>query len=151
MNKFLIIGVNKLSGIVKISGSKNSSLSIIIASILSKKDIILNNVPFIEDIYILIKILINLGSKIKINNYNSYYINNSNINKNYINNIFLIKKIRASILLIGAIMSRFENFQTFYPGGCEIGDRPIDLHLYNIKKFNIDINIYKNKIYLKKK
>ncbi|BBA85053.1 UDP-N-acetylglucosamine 1-carboxyvinyltransferase [Candidatus Nardonella dryophthoridicola] len=148
-NRFKIIGQKKLCGNIDISGSKNVCMSILIASILSNKMIIIRNIPIINDVKILIKILKLMGSKIFIYK-NICYINNNYINK-YNINFKIINKIRSSILLLGPIISKFNKFITIKPGGCKIGNRPINLHIKNIKKFNIDIKIYKNKIFCNKK
>ncbi len=148
--KIIIYGPNKLSGDVKISGSKNSALPILFASILSKEDIKIKNIPNIEDINITIKILKNIGIKI---------IKNKNllINAKYINNISfkynLIKKIRASIWLIGPILIRCKKIKLNKPGGCNIGKRPIDMHIYALKSLGAKINYKNNKIniFIKKK
>ncbi|BBA84609.1 UDP-N-acetylglucosamine 1-carboxyvinyltransferase [endosymbiont of Euscepes postfasciatus] len=148
MKKIFVYGGNKVNGDVKISGSKNSSLSIIISSLLSNEDILIKNIPNIKDINVLLKILKLLGSKINFINSN-LYINNKNINKNIIP-LYLSKLIRSSINIIPSILLRFGEVKISFPGGCNFCKRPIDLHIKVFKDFNIKIiNLNKKYIELK--
>ncbi len=140
--KFIIYGPNKLNGEIKISGSKNSSLPILFSCLLSKEEIKINNIPLLKDIYITIKIFKKLGVKVKQNKnsfiINAKYINNTNIIFNSIN------KIRASIWLLATIIIRCEKIKLKIPGGCNIGKRPIDLHIYALKCLGINIKFKNN-------
>lgn len=141
MDYLQIKGGNKLSGTVKISGSKNSTLPLISATILSDKDVCLDNVPNVVDIQTLLKLLKNLGSKVEHNeNENRVIINTSSINSTKaVYNI--VSQMRASILVLGPLLARFKECRVSLPGGCAIGARPIDLHLNALKLMGAKIEI----------
>lgn len=150
INKFRINGPKKLSGEVVISGSKNAALPILFSSLLTDKEVKICNVPKLKDIESAIKLLNYFGVKIKINK--AIYINASNIN------IFcapynLVKKIRASFWALGPLIARFGKGKISFPGGCDIGPRPIDLHIFGLKKLGAKIKYEKNyiKAYVKGK
>lgn len=138
MYNYIINGGKKLHGEVTISGSKNASLPILAASIISGKTTKLYNVPNIEDVKITLKILENLGCKIK-RDKNKIIINSKYMNKTTIPDE-LMRKLRSSVIIAGAIIARFKEVKFSYPGGCDIGSRPIDLHLENFKKIGVKIN-----------
>ncbi len=148
MEKFKIFGPNKIKGEIKISGSKNSALPILFASLLVNEDIKIKNIPNIKDIYITLKLFNKIGVKIKKNK--SLILNSKNIK-----NIFfpkkLIQKTRASIWLISPILIKFKKIIMYMPGGCKIGKRPIDLHLYGLKKLGALISYKDNYIIIKLK
>lgn len=137
MSSYIIEGGRKLEGIAKVSGSKNASLPIIAASILNGKQSKLYNVPNIHDIQITFKILKLLGCKVKRSN-DKIIIDSSNITSHEIPYL-LMREMRSSVIMAGAIVGRFKNAVFSYPGGCEIGARPIDLHLNGFKKLGINI------------
>ncbi|BAC24475.1 murA [Wigglesworthia glossinidia endosymbiont of Glossina brevipalpis] len=139
MNQFVIKGSNKLTGDVFISGSKNASLPILFATILSEEEIEIQNVPKIKDTDFAIKLLRYLGATVEENK--SIYINAKNISI-YHAPCNLVKTMRASIWALGPLLARFGEGSISLPGGCEIGNRPVDLHLYGLKKLGA-------KIYLK--
>lgn len=116
-----------INGTIRISGSKNSSLALICASLLSKEEVVLNNVPDIEDIKKIIEILRSIGSNIKYEN-NTLTIQNRKVS--YKVNSELVRQIRGSSYLIGALLARCNKVEISEPGGCNFCDRPIDLHLY---------------------
>ena len=138
MLSYIINGGNKLEGTVKISGSKNSSLPIIAASILNIGKTTLYNVPEIEDTLLMFKILKTLGAKVEKKN-NKYIIDTSKIEKFEIQED-LMHKMRSSVILAGALIGRYKKAKFSYPGGCEIGARPIDLHLKAFEKLGIKVN-----------
>ncbi len=140
MKIFRIYGPSKIEGDVKISGSKNSALAILFSSLLVDEDIKLKNIPNIKDIYITLKLFNKMGVKIKNNEY--LIINSKNIKNNYFPKK-LIQKIRASIWLISPILIKFGKIKINTPGGCNIGKRPINLHLYGLKKLGAKIK-FKN-------
>ncbi|QJC35491.1 UDP-N-acetylglucosamine 1-carboxyvinyltransferase [Enterobacteriaceae endosymbiont of Donacia proxima] len=139
MDKFLIQGPVQLKGKVSISGSKNSALPILFASLLTNELIEIKNIPKLKDIDITIKLLLTLGVKIKKGK--SLTINANNLYKNYILPKKLIQSIRASIWLISPLLIRFKKIKIYLPGGCSIGQRPIDLHIKNLKKLGANIYI----------
>ncbi len=146
MNKIQILGPSKTIGEIKISGSKNSALPILFASLLVNEDIKIKNIPNIKDIYITLKLFSKIGVKIKKNK--NLIINSKNIKKNYFPNK-LIKKIRASIWLISPILIKFKKVKIHIPGGCKIGERPINLHLYGLEKLGAKIKLKDNYIIVK--
>lgn len=140
MLKYIIKGGNKLEGEVKISGSKNASLPIIAATILNSGKSILYNVPNIHDTQMMFEILKKLGGKIEKKN-NKIIIDTSKINKYEIPDD-LMRQMRSSVILVGGLLGKHRKATFSYPGGCDIGARPIDLHLKNFEK--LGINITKN-------
>lgn len=137
MYRYIIKGGKKLKGTAFVSGSKNASLPILSATILNGKVTKLYNVPEIEDIKITLQILKELGCKIK-KDKNKIIIDSRYINKTTIPDN-LMRKLRSSVIIAGAILARFKKVEFSYPGGCDIGARPIDLHLKNFEKIGIKI------------
>lgn len=138
MYRYIIKGGNKLYGETYVSGSKNASLPILAATIISGKTTRLYNVPDIEDVKITLEILKSIGCKVK-REKNRIIINSKDANKTIIPDE-LMRKLRSSVIIVGAILSRFKQVQFSYPGGCDIGARPIDLHLQNFKRIGIKID-----------
>lgn len=137
MTSYIIEGGRGLEGELDVSGSKNASLPIIAASILSGKTTKLYNVPNIHDTQITLKILEILGCKIYRRN-GKIIIDSSNMEEHKIPDD-LMRQMRSSVVLAGAILGRFKKATFSYPGGCDIGSRPIDLHLKGLRKLGIDI------------
>lgn len=135
MSSYLIEGGRKLEGEVNASGSKNASLPILAASILSGKTTILYNVPNIYDTQTMLKILQLLGCKI-IKKNGKIIINSKDIKTQEIPDE-LMRKMRSSVILAGAIIGRCRKAKFSYPGGCDIGTRPIDLHLKGLEKLGV--------------
>lgn len=142
--KYKLKGVKKLEGIVNISGSKNASLPILAATILNGKKATIYNLPDIKDVKTTLKILELLGCKVD-KKKNKVIIDSSNMDK-YTVPHDLMRELRSSVILAGSIIGRFKRAIFSYPGGCEIGARPIDLHIENFKK--IGINIEENAGYI---
>ena len=132
MASYIINGGKRLEGEIDISGSKNASLPIIAACLLNKGITKLYNVPNIHDVQIMLKILKVLGCKIKKNS-GKIIIDSRKINKKEIPDD-LMNQMRSSVILAGALISRNKEVVFSYPGGCDIGSRPIDLHLEGFKK-----------------
>ena len=137
MSSYIIEGGRKLNGETYVSGSKNASLPIIAASILSGKTTKLYNVPDIYDIKFTLEILKILGCKVK-HTKDRVTIDSSGIITQEIPDR-LMREMRSSVILAGAILGRFRNAVFSYPGGCDIGSRPIDLHLEGFKKLGVNI------------
>ena len=142
--KYKLKGVKKLEGIVNISGSKNASLPILAATILNGKKATIYNLPDIKDVKTTLKILELLGCKVD-KKKNKVIIDSSNMDK-FVVPHDLMRELRSSVILAGSIIGRFKRAIFSYPGGCEIGARPIDLHIENFKK--IGINIEENAGYI---
>ncbi|MCW1864382.1 UDP-N-acetylglucosamine 1-carboxyvinyltransferase [Campylobacter jejuni] len=134
-----IEGTNHLSGNVTISGAKNAALPLIVSSILAKNEVKINNVPNVADIKTLISLLENLGAKVNFQN-NSALLNTSTLNQT-IAKYDIVRKMRASILTLGPLLARFRHCEVSLPGGCAIGQRPIDLHLLALEKMGANIQI----------
>ena len=137
MKSYIIEGGKRLEGEVKVSGSKNASLPIIASCILNQNIIKLYNVPNIHDTQITLKILKFLGCKVKKNS-NKIEINSKSISKIEIPEE-LMREMRSTVILAGAILARFKEVIFSYPGGCDIGARPIDLHLKAFQKLGIQV------------
>lgn len=134
-----IEGANHLSGNVAISGAKNAALPLIVSSILAKNEAKINNVPNVADIKTLISLLENLGAKVNFQN-NSALLNTNTLNQT-IAKYDIVRKMRASILTLGPLLARFGHCEVSLPGGCAIGQRPIDLHLLALEKMGANIQI----------
>lgn len=138
MSKYIINGGNKLDGKLSIISSKNSVLPIIAGSIMCDEKVIIEKVPYISDVIVMLKMLNLLGVITK------KYDNNVEINPNDIhthslpNN--LTKEIRSSIFMLGPLLTKLKKAKVAYPGGCNIGLRPIDLHIKGLKALNVKIN-----------
>ncbi len=140
MEKLLITGGKKLSGSVKISGSKNSALPILIASLLTDEKVILHNVPNLKDVDVTISIIEYLGKKVirKNNTVIVTQFTSAPKDKGYIIAPYeLIKKMRASFLVSGALLARNKKVKVALPGGCTIGVRPVDIHIAGFEQFGI--------------
>ena len=146
MEKLEIIGGKKLQGSINISGSKNASLPILAATILVNK-VTLNNVPQVKDIDTMTELLTSLGSKIYINkNKKKIKIYNYKSNKKVAKYKY-VKTMRAGILVLGSLLSKFGKAKVSLPGGCAIGLRPVNLHIEALKKMGVKIKIIEGYIY----
>ena len=139
MQKLEVFGANKLKGNIKISGSKNASLPILAATILSNKKIILKNLPKVRDIETMITLLKSLGSQIKFDK-NKTIIENSNQKKKFAS-YNLVKTMRAGILVLGPLLAKHKSAKVSLPGGCAIGTRPVDIHLKALSKLGVKYKI----------
>ena len=139
MQKLEVLGANKLKGEVNISGSKNSSLPILAATLLSNNKVYLNNLPKVKDIETMINLLKSLGSKTKFDK-KTLVVNNSKQNKNFAS-YKLVKTMRAGILVLGPLLAKFGKAKVSLPGGCSIGTRPVDIHLKALSKLGVNYKI----------
>ena len=139
MQKLEVLGANKLKGQINISGSKNASLPILAASLLSSKKIYLNNLPKVKDIETMINLIQSLGSKVKFDN-KKLIIDNSKQQKK-IASYNLMKTMRAGILVLGPLLAKFGSAKVSLPGGCAIGTRPVDIHLKALSKLGVKYKI----------
>ena len=139
MDKLIIQGESDLFGSIDIPGSKNSSLPILVASLLSKKNLNLTNIPKLQDVKSMILLLRSFG--VKINENDSKLTLNAKNLKNNIADYDLVRKMRASILVLGPLLARFKKAKISLPGGCSIGTRPIDIHLNSLNKLGINFEI----------
>ena len=127
MSRIKIEGGHKLTGEINISGAKNSAVALIPAAILCDEEVVINNVPNISDIDDLESILLHLNAKINRENETVKIDSTSIINKEITRE--LSKKLRASYYFMGALLGKFKKVEMYFPGGCSIGERPINLHL----------------------
>lgn len=137
MSKYIIHGGNKIEGTLKIRGAKNAILPIMAATILNENKSTIHNVPSIADVLVMIKILESIGCKIEYSE-DTLIIDSSNINFNKIDEEY-VRKMRSSIIIMGAMIGRLEHIEISHPGGCAIGARPIDLHLKALKSLDVTI------------
>ena len=138
MSKYIIKGGKKLEGEIQISGSKNASLPIIAATILNGGKTTLYNVPNIHDTQMMFEILKKIGGKVT-KKANKVIIDTSQINKYEIPED-LMRQMRSSVIIAGALLGKYKKATFTYPGGCDIGTRPIDLHLKAFEKLGTNIN-----------
>ena len=141
MQKLIIKGRRELSGKISVSGSKNATLPILAASILSNQAII-KNVPLVKDIFTMVELLNFIGLKTKIiKKKNTIEIKNNEKNINTLAPYKLVKTMRAGVLVLGSLLSKYRKAKVSLPGGCAIGTRPVDLHLFALKKLGAKIKI----------
>jgi len=139
MDYLQINGGKKLSGSITISGAKNAALPIIAATILSDQEVTLTNLPNVVDIRTLLKLLTMLGGEVDHVN-TVAHINNGSINSHKA--VYeIVSQMRASILVLGPLLARFGECEVSLPGGCAIGQRPIDLHLKALESMGAQIEI----------
>ena len=139
MKKLEVFGAVKLKGQIRISGSKNASLPILAATLLSDKKISLTNLPKVKDIETMILLLKSLGSSIS-DNKKKIIINNNNQTKTFAA-YNLVKTMRAGILVLGPLLAKFGKAKVSLPGGCAIGTRPVDIHLKALSKLGVKYKI----------
>ena len=139
MKKLEVFGAAKLRGQIKISGSKNASLPILAATLLSDKKISLTNLPNVKDIETMILLLKSLGSSIE-DNKKTLTIKNNRQSKTFAA-YNLVKTMRAGILVLGPLLAKFGKAKVSLPGGCAIGSRPVDIHLKALSKLGVKYKI----------
>ncbi|MDC0327970.1 UDP-N-acetylglucosamine 1-carboxyvinyltransferase [Candidatus Pelagibacter sp.] len=139
MKKLEVFGAAKLKGQIKISGSKNASLPILAATLLSNKKISLINLPKVKDIETMILLLRSLGSSIE-GNKKTLIINNNKQAKTFAA-YSLVKTMRAGILVLGPLLAKLGKAKVSLPGGCAIGTRPVDIHLQALSKLGVKYKI----------
>ena len=139
MKKLEVFGSSKLKGEIKISGSKNASLPILAATLLSDKKISLTNLPKVKDIETMILLLKSLGSSID-DQQQTLTINNNKQMKTFAS-YNLVKTMRAGILVLGPLLAKFGKAKVSLPGGCAIGTRPVDIHLKALSKLGVKYKI----------
>ena len=141
MQKLIIKGKKDLSGTISISGSKNASLPILAASILTSK-VQLKNVPLVKDIFTMVELLNFIGLKTKIiKKKNIIEVINEEKKISTLAPYRLVKTMRAGVLVLGSLLTKYKKAKVSLPGGCAIGTRPVDLHLFALKKMGAKIKI----------
>ena len=143
MSKIIVDGNYELSGEIKISGAKNSAVALIPAAILAKSKSIIYNVPEIRDIDYLIKIMELLNCKVEHKN-DALYIDSSKIENKPIPEELSVQ-MRASYYFMGVLLAKFGKVEISFPGGCNIGARPIDIHIKGFQELGANVEIIKNR------
>jgi len=147
MQKLEIRGGNKISGTINISGSKNATLPILASTILSNKKITINNVPVVRDVQTMVELLKTIGSTIIFNKEKKTIKIHNKKKLNTFASYHLLKTMRAGVLVLGALLTKYKTAKVSLPGGCAIGSRPINLHLDALKKMGAKIKIKEGYIY----
>ena len=140
MEKLRIIGGSRLEGSIECSGSKNAALPILAASILSDKTITFDNLPYLQDITTMFELLGSMGVDIILDESMKFSVDSSNI-KNFEARYELVKTMRASILVLGALLGRYGQAKIALPGGCAIGTRPVNFHLNALEQMGAEIEL----------
>jgi UDP-N-acetylglucosamine 1-carboxyvinyltransferase len=149
MDKLLITGGNRLSGEINISGAKNAALPILCAGLLTADTVQLSNVPHLQDVNTMLKLLRQMGLRIEQND-DRIALNGGGVN-NYEAPYEMVKTMRASILVLGPLLARFGEAKVSLPGGCAIGSRPVDQHIKGLQAMGADITIEAGYIHAKAK
>ena len=140
MDQYVIKGGNPLYGEVEIGGAKNAALAILAAAIMTDETVTIENLPNVRDINVLLQAMEQIGAKIERVNAHRVKINGSFIQDVSVDNEF-IRKIRASYYLLGALLGKYKKAAVALPGGCDIGSRPIDLHLKGFRAMGAKVDI----------
>ncbi|NQY42173.1 MAG: UDP-N-acetylglucosamine 1-carboxyvinyltransferase [Legionellales bacterium] len=145
MDKLLVSGGNRLDGEIYVSGAKNAALPILVATILADEPVTLSNVPHLHDVTTIMDLLCRMGVIITIDEEMHIEIDSTSIS-NYYAPYELVKTMRASILVLGPLLSKYKKATVSLPGGCAIGTRPVDLHIEALRKMGAKIDISKGYI-----
>ena len=140
MEQYVIKGGTPLTGEVVIGGAKNAALAILAAAVMTDETVTIENLPNVRDINVLLQAISEIGARVERVNAHKVRINGSFIKDIRVDNEF-IRKIRASYYLIGALLGKYKRAQVALPGGCDIGSRPIDLHLKGFRAMGAKIDI----------
>ncbi len=140
MEQYVIKGGNPLYGEVEIGGAKNAALAILAAAIMTDETVTIENLPNVRDINVLLQAIEEIGAQVDRVNLHKVKINGSFIRDVSVDNTF-IRKIRASYYLIGALLGKYKRAEVALPGGCDIGSRPIDLHMKGFRAMGAKIDI----------
>lgn len=149
MDKLLITGGNRLNGDIAISGAKNAALPILCAGLLTAGDVALQNVPALQDVATMLKLLKQMGLRV-IEENGVVTLNGANVDKLEAP-YDLVKTMRASILVLGPLLARFGEAKVSLPGGCAIGSRPVDQHIKGLQAMGAEITIEAGYIHAKAK
>ena len=141
MQKLEIKGGRKLSGTIAISGSKNATLPILASTILTDKKVLIKNIPMVKDVETMVELLKSIGSTVKLNKKQKKIEINNKKNLKTFAPYHLLKTMRAGVLVLGSLLSKYKVAKVSLPGGCSIGSRPIDIHLNALKKMGATIKI----------
>ncbi len=140
MEQYVIKGGNPLVGEVEIGGAKNAALAILAAAIMTDETVTIENLPNVRDINVLLNAIEGIGARVERINKHKVKINGAFINDLSVDYEF-IKKIRASYYLLGALLGKYKKAEVALPGGCDIGSRPIDLHIKGFRALGAEVDI----------
>ena len=140
MEKLKIVGGNRLSGVISCSGAKNAALPMLAATILTDKSVTFKNLPYLQDITTMFEILGSMGADITLNENMDFRISTTNLH-DFEARYELVKTMRASILVLGALVARHGFARIALPGGCAIGTRPVDFHLSALEQLGAKIEL----------
>ena len=140
MEQYIIKGGNPLVGEVEIGGAKNAALAILAAAIMTDETVTIENLPNVRDINVLLNAIEGIGARVERINKHKVKINGAFINDLSVDYEF-IKKIRASYYLLGALLGKYKKAEVALPGGCDIGSRPIDLHIKGFRALGAEVDI----------
>ncbi len=138
MEVFEIEGGKRLKGEITVSGSKNATTPILAATLLTKETCILSNIPLIEDVFRMLEILESMGAAVEWRGKHTVAVTTKDIDPGRMDTD-LVKRIRSSVLLMGALAARFDRFRLYQPGGCVIGARPVDTHVDAFAKLGVSV------------
>jgi len=145
MDKFVIEGGERLRGTVTVSGAKNAVLPVLAATILQKGSYRIGNIPRLRDVNSMIKLLAYTGAEIEWIDEHTLLVNTENA-ENHVAPYEIVKEMRASNLLLGAFVGRMRKAVVSYPGGCAIGERPIDLHIKGLSHLGCEVRIHEGNV-----
>jgi len=148
MDKLIINGSNRLEGETSISGAKNAALPILAATLLVSDTLIIHNVPHLNDVTTMMELIGGMGVSFVVDEKMTLEVNPTDIFR-FIAPYELVKTMRASILVLGPLLTRFGEAEVSLPGGCAIGSRPVDLHIAGMKALGADIHVENGYIYAK--
>ncbi|MBL4622867.1 MAG: UDP-N-acetylglucosamine 1-carboxyvinyltransferase [Immundisolibacteraceae bacterium] len=140
MDKLIVTGGNRLDGEIRISGAKNAALPILAATLLAQEPVTICNVPHLHDVTTTMELLGRMGISLVVDERLNIEVDTSTI-KNFYAPYELVKTMRASILVLGPLLSRFGEAHVSMPGGCAIGQRPVNIHLDGLKAMGADIRV----------
>ena len=140
MDRFIIEGGTPLEGSVNIYGAKNAALALISASVLTQEPVVINNLPDVSDINVLLDAIASIGAKVERISRHKVRITGAGVNT-YTVDYGYVKKIRASYYLLGSLLGRFGQAEVAMPGGCAIGERPIDQHIKGFEALGAKVDI----------
>ncbi|MGB9150575.1 MAG: UDP-N-acetylglucosamine 1-carboxyvinyltransferase, partial [Burkholderiales bacterium] len=138
MDKLIIQGGVPLKGEVRISGAKNAALPILCAGLLSAQTLKLHNIPHLVDVTTMLRLLAQMGLRVTVDEKMGIELSGADVN-NLVAPYDLVKTMRASILTLGPLVSRFGEAKVSLPGGCAIGERPVDLHIKGLTAMGAEI------------
>ena len=139
MEYFEIQGGKKLNGEIDVRGSKNATTPILAATLLTRKECILSNIPLIEDVFRMIEILQSMGVEVRRIGERKISVKADQVDPAKID-VEKVKQLRSSILLLGSLSARFDKFKLYHPGGCVIGARPVGTHFDALRKMGVEIS-----------